>query len=205
MVLSSEETGNGFITFDPDLPDEDKGMSLYVLCILFSVLIILSTVGRVAMKLLTGLGLSAPDYFMIITLAFNLAGNMLELQMLDAGFGRHLQYIERPEVLYLKQISQYLILMANIALWAVKISISLFVLHLIKGTHVIMTRILYALIVITTASSLGQAIFWGLQARPFHKLWNPDVPGTVQSIDTLVRSIIVFTCELPCPGFVLFD
>lgn len=115
--------------------------------------------------------------------------------MLNAGFGRHLQYIDRPDVLFLKRISQYLIMMANIALWSVKISISLFVLNLIRGTHAIMTRVLYGLIAVTTAASLGQAIFWGLQAKPFHKLWNPDIPGEVQSIDTLVRSIIIFTCQ----------
>lgn len=119
---------------------------------------------------------------------------MLELQMLEAGFGRHLQFIDRPDVLFMKQMSQYLILMANIALWAVKISVSLFILNLISGTHVIMTRILYVLIAVTTAASLGQGIFWGLQARPLHKLWNPDIPGEVQSISTLVRSIIIFTC-----------
>lgn len=66
--MSAEDEGNGFIEFDPDLPDENHGIALFVLCVLFSALIILSTVSRVAMKLVTRLGLSAADCFMIITL-----------------------------------------------------------------------------------------------------------------------------------------
>jgi hypothetical protein len=66
--MPSKGKENGFIEFDPDLPDEDKGISLFILCVLFSVLIIVSTVSRVAMKLITRLGLSASDYLMIITL-----------------------------------------------------------------------------------------------------------------------------------------
>lgn len=66
--MSSEEKGNGFIEFDPDLPDEDHGSTLFVLCVLFSVLIIISTVSRVTMKLITRIGLSAADYLMMITL-----------------------------------------------------------------------------------------------------------------------------------------
>lgn len=130
---------------------------------------------------------------------------MLELQMLNAGFGRHLQYIDRPDVLFLKRTSQYLILMANIALWAVKISISVFIINLIRGTHIFMTRILYVLIAVTTAASLGQGIFWGLQARPLRKLWTPDIPGEVQSIETLVRSIIIFTCMSRGPNYFLYS
>lgn len=66
--MPSQGKDNDFIKFDPDLPDEDKGISLFILCVLFSVLIIVSTASRVAMKLITRLGLSASDYLMIITL-----------------------------------------------------------------------------------------------------------------------------------------
>lgn len=68
--MPSKGKDNDFIEFDPDLPDEDKGISLFILCVLFSVLIIVSTVSRVAMKLITRLGLSASDYLMIITLVW---------------------------------------------------------------------------------------------------------------------------------------
>jgi hypothetical protein len=115
--------------------------------------------------------------------------------MLRSGFGRHLQFLDRQDVLFLKRISQYLILMATIALWAVKISVSLFILQLIKGTHRIATRIIYGLITVTTIASIGQGIFWGLQAQPLRKLWTPEIPGTVKDIRTLVRSIIIFTCK----------
>ncbi len=59
---------NGFIKFDPDLADENMGHSIFVLCILFSVLITLSTISRICMKLLTNRKLGATDYFVIIAL-----------------------------------------------------------------------------------------------------------------------------------------
>lgn len=91
-------------------------------------------------------------------------------------------------------LSQYAIVTACFALWSVKISICFFILALIRGTHKRLKQVIYALIAITTASSLCQILLWGLQAKPLKKLWKPEVPGTVASKRTLVISIIVFTC-----------
>jgi hypothetical protein len=194
LIAMATPIVNGLIPIDPDLPDESRAKPLFVLCVLFSVLIILSTGGRIGLKLYKQIPLTLADGFAVICFAFNLTANILETEMLKSGFGRHLQFLEVHNVYFLRRYSQYLILMATIALWAVKISVSLFILQLIKGTHKIATRIIYGLITITTLCSIGQGIFWGLQARPLQKLWTPDIPGTVQSIETLVRSIIIFTC-----------
>ncbi|KAK8923112.1 hypothetical protein VCV18_007174 [Metarhizium anisopliae] len=95
--------------------------------------------------------------------------------------------------LTIRRFSQYNILFANISLWAVKISVCFFILALIQGVHRRTTWIVYALIAITTTASTCQGIFWGLQASPLRKLWEPDIPGEVKSVKTLVTSIIAFT------------
>lgn len=120
---------------------------------------------------------------------------MLEIQAVQAGFGRHLQFLPRDQVLTIKRLSQYNILLANIALWAVKISVCCFLLSLVQVAHQRTRWIIFGLIAITTVASTTQGILWGLQARPLEKLWNPDIPGEVSDIKTLVLSIIAFTSE----------
>ncbi|KID91569.1 hypothetical protein MGU_01539 [Metarhizium guizhouense ARSEF 977] len=184
---------NGFIKFDPSLVDESNGSVVLVLCVVFSVLISISTTSRIAMKIATKAGLGAADYFIVIALAFNLTANVLEIQSVQSGFGRHLQFLTREQVLTVRRFSQYNILFANISLWAVKISVCFFILALIQGVHRRTAWIVYALIAITTTASTCQGIFWGLQASPLRKLWEPDIPGEVKSVKTLVTSIIAFT------------
>jgi hypothetical protein len=210
--MASNTTGNGFIAWNPDLEDHSKGKPMMVIAILFTVLIIISTVSRLFMKLETNGGLAIADYFIFIALVsfvffsflhdhkcshsiqvFNITANILEVQSVKLGFGRHLQFLERPQVLDLKRLSQYNILFANISLWAVKISICFFILLLIKNIHNRTRYVVYTLIGITTTASFLQGVLWGTQARPLQKLWNPDIPGHVSSVKTLVNSIIAFT------------
>ncbi len=114
---------------------------------------------------------------------------------MEEGFGRHLQFLTREQVLTLKRLSQYNILFANISLWAIKISICFFILSLIQDVHGRSKKVIYALIAITTTASTIQGVLWGLQAKPLQKLWKPELPGEVKSVKILVNSIIVFTCE----------
>ncbi|KZZ94249.1 integral membrane protein [Moelleriella libera RCEF 2490] len=188
-------SSNGFIQYNPDLVDEDRGQHILILSVVFSVLIVLSTTLRIILKLWSKMGLGPADYLILISLAFNLAGNMLEVQAVQAGFGRHLQFLPRDQVLTIKRLSQYNILLANIALWAVKISVCCFLLSLVQVAHQRTRWIIFGLIAITTVASTTQGILWGLQARPLEKLWNPDIPGEVSDIKTLVLSIIAFTSE----------
>jgi hypothetical protein len=68
--------GNGFIKFDPNLPDNSRAEPLFVLCVLFSILIILSTGGRLGMKLFKRIPITLADCFAVICLVShnNLAG-----------------------------------------------------------------------------------------------------------------------------------
>jgi hypothetical protein len=212
--MASNTTGNGFIAWNPHLEDHSKGKSVMVMAILFTVLIIISTVSRLFMRFKTNGGLAIADYFIFIALvsfvffsppflhdrkcshsiqAFNVTANILEVQSVKLGFGRHLQFLERPQVLDIKRLSQYNILFANISLWAVKMSICFFILLLIKNIHDRTRYVIYTLIGITTTAAFLQGVLWGTQARPLQKLWNPDIPGHVSSIKTLVNSIIAFT------------
>lgn len=91
--------------------------------------------------------------------------------------------------------AQFAILFAGLALWSTKISICFFILALIRRTHKYMRYTAYALMAITSTTSIIQIVLWSLQARPLEKLWNPTVPGTFASKKQLVNSIITVTGE----------
>lgn len=95
-----------------------------------------------------------------------------------------------------KRLNQIGILMANLALWAIKCSVCFFLLSLIHNAYQRAHVIIYGLLAMTTISSFCQAIVWGLQARPLEKLWDSEVPGTLANKGTMVVAIITFTCKV---------
>ncbi|KAI5866819.1 hypothetical protein GGS23DRAFT_603039 [Durotheca rogersii] len=191
--MTQTDISNGFIPFDPDLVDEERGRKVFILSIVFTVLVLLSTTSRIAAKLLNKMDLRAADYFIIITLAFNLTANVFDIQSVYEGFGRHLQFLTRDQVLTLRRLGHYTTICVIISLWAVKLSICFFILALIRDVHRRIEWALYGLISVSTIGSICEGTFWGLQARPLRKLWEPDIAGEVFCDDTLVTIIIAFT------------
>ncbi|ROW11901.1 hypothetical protein VPNG_04904 [Cytospora leucostoma] len=181
------------LKFNPDLVDINRSKGYFVLLTVFTILIVLSTGTRIANKLYYRLKHGVDDYMIIVALAVNLAANILEYQSIDAGFGRHLQFLDNQQASTVKKLSQFTILLADISLWAVKISICFFLLSLIHNAYRLAHWVIYGLATITTISATCQAIFWGLQARPLDKLWKPEIPGSVSNTETLVVTIITFT------------
>lgn len=61
-------SSNGFIQYNPDLVDEDRGQHILILSVVFSVLIVLSTTLRIILKLWSKMGLGPADYLILISL-----------------------------------------------------------------------------------------------------------------------------------------
>ncbi|TGJ81755.1 hypothetical protein E0Z10_g7010 [Xylaria hypoxylon] len=186
------------IVFDPDLPDISTGQSIIIADIIFTVLIILSTGTRIVSRFHSAAPFGIENYMILLGLtnsasAFNLTTNALEFRSVHSGFGRHLQFLTDAQERDVRRYSQYNILFAILSLWAIKISICFFILGLIRDTHNRSRWILYGLILVTTVGSLIQSVFWGTQAQPLEKLWNPEIPGTHASPTTLVITISLFT------------
>lgn len=123
----------------------------------------------------------------------NLTCNAVEYKAIKLGFGRHLQFLTREQEQPIRMWNQFGILFANLAIWAVKMSICFFILALIRGTHHRSQWIIHGLIAMTCLAHGCQTIVWACQARPLEKLWHPEVPGKVAPRRTLVDSIIAFT------------
>ncbi|KAI1450484.1 integral membrane protein, partial [Annulohypoxylon stygium] len=179
------------IQWDPNLKDVSEGRVILIPATLFTVLIILSTSFRIFAKLRLKKTLTVDDFLIIIALAFNLTGNVLEIQCVETGCGRHLQFLDTEERSRTRMLILDIILVANIALWAVKLSISFFLLGLVATVHRRARWIIYGLIIVTTLASLTQLIVWCLQARPLEKAWHPDIPGTVASPYVLITAHVV--------------
>ncbi|RDA90769.1 hypothetical protein CP533_3626 [Ophiocordyceps camponoti-saundersi (nom. inval.)] len=158
------------LDFDPNLADENRGQAILVICITFSVLIILSTTSRIVIRSMSEVGLRAADYFIMIVLALNLAGNMMLVQCVRRGLGRHLQFLTEDQGQYVQRMSQDAVTLSTISVWAVKMSVCFFLLALIEKAHRRARWIVFALMAFMTVGSVCQCLIWGLQARPLIKL-----------------------------------
>ncbi|RYP02770.1 hypothetical protein DL765_010687 [Monosporascus sp. GIB2] len=123
---------------------------------------------------------------LIPAVAFNLAGNILEIRLVHVGFGRHIQFLTSEQGMSAKKLEQFIILFACVALWAVKISISFFLFSIVHDVHQRSRWVMYGLIGLTTLASISQGIVWGVQAQPLEKLWKPEIPGKLANPQTLV-------------------
>ncbi|KAI1170958.1 hypothetical protein F4777DRAFT_567277 [Nemania sp. FL0916] len=179
------------IPFNPDLPDESTGNQILILAILYSVLIILSTGTRLSYRLWHYKRLGADDLFMFIGLAFNLTANFLEVASVRSGYGRHLQFLTIEQRERTRMLTLYIIFISNIALWGIKMSISLFLLKLIANVHRKVKWIVYTLMLVTSAAASLEFIVWLLQAKPLEKAWHPEIPGTVSNPENLLISHVI--------------
>ncbi|KAI1170285.1 integral membrane protein [Nemania sp. FL0916] len=181
------------IKFDPRLSDISVAQSIIIPDAIFTALILLSTGTRTVSRIYSKAPFGLDNYFILLALAFNLTTNAIEFWSCHSGFGRHLQFLTDGQQRTVRKYTELNILFATIALWAIKISISVFILSLIRDTHKRSRWVVYGLITVTTIGSLLQGIFWGLQAQPLQKLWNPELPGSYAKPETLVVTIRLFT------------
>ncbi|KAI0812857.1 integral membrane protein [Xylaria sp. FL0064] len=179
------------IPFNPALRDENLGYQTLTLAIFYSVLIILSTGTRLCYRLWHFKTLSFDDFFIFSGLAFNLTANILEVVSCHAGYGRHLQFLTVEQRRTTRMLTLYIIFLSNIALWSIKMSISLFLLKLITGVHRRVRWIVYTLMFFTSAATSLEFIVWLLQAKPLPKAWNPDIPGTVSNPEILLIAHVI--------------
>ena len=111
----------------------------------------------------------------------NLVGNVFDYIATASGFGRHSKFLTSDELIQAVKYAQLAVIVAIIALWAVKVSICFFLLGIIKGTHFRFAWLIRILMGFTTATTFIAALLWGLQAHPLAKLWDPRIPGTRDS------------------------
>lgn len=88
-------------------------------------------------------------------------------------------------------LTLYIVLLSNIALWSIKMSISLFLLKLITNVHRRVRWVIYILMFFASVASSLLLIVWLLQAKPLAKAWNPDIPGTVANPETLLVAHVI--------------
>ena len=96
------------------------------------------------------------------------------------------------ELIEAVKYAQLAVIVAILALWAVKVSICFFLLEIIQGTHVRFAWLIRMLMGFTTATTFIAALLWGLQAKPLAKLWDPRIPGTRDSAEGFLITDYVY-------------
>ena len=115
----------------------------------------------------------------------SLCGSILDTLQVNYGFGRHAEYV-RPTLIEAERYCVLAEMLGVIATFLIKISVCLFVLRLIRGTHPKIRVVLWGMIVIQLGVALVTDILYGTACRPFKKLWDRDQPGVCLAPGVLV-------------------
>ena len=73
----------------------------------------------------------------------------------------------------------------------VKLSVCIFVLRVIKGTHHKVAITLYSVIAINSAITIMAVFCLAFQCRPLRKAWEPEIPGSCFSAQILTDIVRV--------------
>ena len=106
------------------------------------------------------------------------------------GMGRHVVYI-LPTLSKLLKVVVLAELGVALGVGFVKLSICIFVLRLIKGTHRRIAIAVYTVMIMNTVITLVAVFCIAFQCTPFEKVWNPKVPGRCFSAQVLTEIVRV--------------
>lgn len=120
------------------------------------------------------------------------------------GFGRHAIYV-RPTLIEAAKYGLLAEMLGVIATFLIKVSVCLFVLRLIRGTHPKIRMILWGLIVIQFGVAFVTDVLYGTACRPFKKLWDREQPGVCLSPEVLVAPMRLMGGKsvIPCVQLIL--
>jgi hypothetical protein len=192
------------------IEDVSRAYELYIVTSVFLAATVITTAARIGTKLAFRVRLGIDDWLIILgsvcdnkmknknialtdIKALNVVADAFDYKATASGFGRHAMFLSEDELI---QAAKYSQLAVGIAIWAIgiiKLSVCFFLLNLIRGTHKRFRWGIYGMIVLNVSFSLVGAILWGTQARPLARLWDPRIPGTVNSAqEFLVMVYIVY-------------
>ncbi|CAF9931902.1 MAG: hypothetical protein ALECFALPRED_005123 [Alectoria fallacina] len=177
---------------DPISRQASRSYDLYITISVCTFALVTTTVLRIAAKVKYRLSLGWDDYFIILGTCLNVVANGFNFQATASGFGRHAQFLTFDQLVKAEKYAQIAVIVAAIAIWAVKISICFFLLAIIKGTHAYFVWFIRIIMGFTTASQFVVSLLWGLQAKPLPKLWDPRIPGTRDSAKGFLVVIYIY-------------
>lgn len=122
-------------------------------------------------------------------------GSICTSMQVHYGFGRHIHNVPLKELSLLIEWTTIAIIVNYIGIFCVKISVSLFVLRVIKGTHRRIRLLLYCFMVILALSTLAGIVTTSTQCIPLKKSWTQELPGKCVSRSVFDLTFSVFGGE----------
>lgn len=119
----------------------------------------------------------------------------MEIRSIKHGFGRHAQFLSIADMLEVRKMTEIVLVPFIMTTTFTKISISFFLMSIVRDVHRRSKVIIYGLMIVTIVCTTASTIMWALQAIPLRKLWEPEIPGTIASSRVLVITATVSTGE----------
>ena len=126
-------------------------------------------------------------------------GNALITLQVHAGYGRHVYYLSKHQIIETVKWTTLSEVQSAIGVFFVKLSVCLFILRMIAGTHKLMKRALLSIITILTLLMLGNVLVICFQCIPLEAVWNPAIPARCMPAPDLSKSSKAFNCRSSSP------
>ncbi|KAJ4403408.1 hypothetical protein N0V82_010659 [Gnomoniopsis sp. IMI 355080] len=158
-------------------PDDDYRYAYMAGIITATIVAVLVTWVRMYTRMYISRNLWWDDWVMFIATFLTIGTNAVLLRAYYLGLGRHIEYVPAENI---KPCFMFLWIAepTNLfALYAVRVSITLFFLRLIPAHKKLYRRIIWSIIWSLTISDTYVSINYFIQCRPIQKVWDTEIAG----------------------------
>ena len=124
----------------------------------------------------------------------------VDVEMMRAGFGRHIYYLDAAHLLRFKKLNFVSGLFTNLIICLIKLSVALFLLR-IGGLRKWLRYSLFATIALLVSSTIATIVVIFVQCRPIAGIWDPTIALTAYCLPTSALTIVSYcsTGSVPKP------
>ncbi|ROV93379.1 hypothetical protein VMCG_08403 [Cytospora schulzeri] len=159
-------------------PDHDYRHAYMAAIITITVVAVLIAWMRMYTRLYISRNCWWDDWIMLIATFLTIGTNAVLVEAYKLGLGRHIEYVPTSQI---KLCFMFLWIAepTNLfALYAVRLSITLFFLRLVPKQKIFYRRIIFGIIWSLSISDVYVSINYFIQCRPIQKVWDTTIEGT---------------------------
>lgn len=129
--------------------------------------------------------------------ASNIVGSSLITLQVRAGYGRHVYYLSKTQLVETAKWTASSEIHVVIGVSLVKISVCFFVLRMIAGTNKAIRRIFVGFMIILIVLTVANVLLLCLQCIPIQGFWNPEIKARCVEPSDVEKISKAFSGKLP--------
>lgn len=154
---------------------------------------------RIYFRTIPSVVLGWDDYTILAALASNIVGSSLITLQVRAGYGRHVYYLSKAQLIETAKWTASSEIHVVIGVCFVKVSVCFFVLRMIAGTNKAIRQIFVGFMITLSFLTVANVLLLCLQCIPIQGFWDPEIkahcikPSDVEKISKAFSAFGVVT------------